>query len=117
MTYMPIGPRLQRLFYSKKTAQHLTWHSDNQVDPEKMIHPSKDRAWSHFDRVYPDFAQDTRNVRLGLCTDGFSPNISIVSPYSCFPVFMTIYHLPPWLAFKHQYIMLPLIIPGKKSPG
>ncbi|KAL4583836.1 hypothetical protein LXL04_008421 [Taraxacum kok-saghyz] len=88
MAYMPIGPRLQRLFYSKKTAQHLTWHSDHPIDPDKMIHPN-----------------------------GFSPNTSNVSPYSCWPVFITVYNLPPWLAFKHQYIMLPLIIRGNKSPG
>ncbi|KAL4581922.1 hypothetical protein LXL04_006456 [Taraxacum kok-saghyz] len=117
MTYMPIGPRLQRLFYSKKTAQHLTWHSDHPIDPDKMIHPSESPAWKHFDTVYPDFAQEARNVRLGLCTDGFSPNTSNVSPYSCWPVFITVYNLPPWLDFKHQYIMLPLIIPGNKSPG
>ncbi|CAI9303969.1 unnamed protein product [Lactuca saligna] len=41
MTYMPIGPRLQRLFYSRKTAKHLTWHADHLVDPEKMIDPSE----------------------------------------------------------------------------
>nr|KAJ0201043.1 hypothetical protein LSAT_V11C600317920 [Lactuca sativa] len=116
MTYMPIGPRLQRLFYSKKTSQHLTWHSDHPIDHEKMIHPSEGRAWSHFDEVFPDFAQETRNIRLGLCTDGFSPNNSNGSSYSCWPVFITVYNLPPWLALKHQYILLPLIIPGPKNP-
>ncbi|XP_042752056.1 uncharacterized protein LOC111897446 [Lactuca sativa] len=116
LTYMPIGPRLQRLFYSRKTAKHLTWHSDHPVDPEKMIHPSEGKAWNHFDRTFPDFAKETRNIRLGLCTDGFSPNNSNTTPYSCWSVFITVYNLPPWLAFKHQYIQLPLIIPGKKSP-
>ncbi|XP_052623718.1 uncharacterized protein LOC111889087 [Lactuca sativa] len=117
MTYMPIGPRLQRLFYSRKTAKYLTWHADHLVDPEKMIHPSEGEAWNHFDRKFPDFANEKRNIRLGLCTDGFSPNNSNTTPYSCWPVFLTVYNLPPWLAFKHQYIQLPLIIPGKKSPG
>ncbi|KAI3520702.1 hypothetical protein L1887_10152 [Cichorium endivia] len=117
MTYMPIGPRLQRLFYSKKTAKYLTWHSDHVVDAEKMTHPSEGKAWSHFDMTYPDFADEKRNIRLGLCTDGFSPNNSNGSPYSCWPVFITVYNLPPWLAFKHQYIQLPVIIPGRKNPG
>ncbi|KAL0433375.1 UNVERIFIED_CONTAM: hypothetical protein Slati_2671800 [Sesamum latifolium] len=27
-----------------------------------------------FDRTYPDFAVEPRNVRLGLCTDGFAPH-------------------------------------------
>ncbi|KAL4578884.1 hypothetical protein LXL04_015015 [Taraxacum kok-saghyz] len=117
LTYMPIGPRLQRLFYSKKTAKHLTWHSDHQREPGKMIHPSDGQAWKHFDKIFPDFAQETRNVRIGLCTDGFSPNNSSSTPYSCWPVFLSIYNLPPWLALKDEYIKIPLLIPGRKSPG
>ncbi|KAK9050828.1 hypothetical protein SSX86_030202 [Deinandra increscens subsp. villosa] len=116
MTYMPIGPRLQRLFYSKKTAQHLTWHAVHHRQLGKMIHPSEGRAWEHFDSVFPDFAQETRNIRLGLCTDGFSPNSSKGAPYSCWPVFITVYNLPPWLALKERYIQIPLIIPGPKNP-
>ncbi|XP_076939329.1 uncharacterized protein LOC143607978 [Bidens hawaiensis] len=116
MTYMPFGPRLQRLFYSKKTAQHLTWHA-NRNPSEKMSHPSDGRAWHHFNSVFSDFAKETRSVRLGLCTDGFSPNNTSGSPYSCWPVFITVYNLPPWLALKEQYLQIPVIIPGPKSPG
>ncbi|XP_023771634.2 uncharacterized protein LOC111920288 [Lactuca sativa] len=117
MTYMPIGPRLQRLFYSKKIARNLTWHSDHPINHEKMTHPSEGKAWIHFDTMFPAFAQETRNIRLGLCTDGFCPNSSYGSAYSCWPVFITVYNLPPWLSFKHEYMQIPLLIPGKKNPG
>ena len=83
ITYMPVGPRLQRLFYSKKTAQHLTWHADHRRQPGKMIHPSEGKAWNHFDSTFPDFAKETRNIRLGLCTDGFNPNSSKGKSHSC----------------------------------
>ncbi|XP_076907510.1 uncharacterized protein LOC143563991 [Bidens hawaiensis] len=116
MNYLPIGPRLQRLFYSKKTAQHLTWHADHHRNLEKMSHPSESRAWDHFNSVFPDFAQETCNVRLGLYTDGSSPNNTSGSSYSCWPVFITVYNLPPWLALKEQYLQIPLIIPGPKNP-
>ncbi|KAL0337718.1 UNVERIFIED_CONTAM: hypothetical protein Scaly_2046900 [Sesamum calycinum] len=33
-----------------------------------MCHPSDVEAWKHFDRMYPKFAEEPRNVRLGLCT-------------------------------------------------
>ncbi|KAJ0824636.1 putative Transposase-associated domain-containing protein [Helianthus annuus] len=115
MTYMPIGPRLQRLFYSKKTAQHMTWHADRSPS-EKMSHPSEGRAWHHFNSVFSDFAKETRNIRLGLCTDGFSPNNASGAKYSCWPVFITVYNLPPWLALKEQYVQIPLIIPGPNNP-
>ncbi|XP_076958533.1 uncharacterized protein LOC143634297 [Bidens hawaiensis] len=116
MIYMPIGPRLQRLFYSEKTARHLTWHADRSLS-EKMSHPSEGRAWHHFNSVFPDFAKEIRNVRLGLCTDGFCPNSTSGNAYSCWPVFITVYNLPPWLALKEQYVQIPLIIPGPKNPG
>ncbi|KAL0347771.1 UNVERIFIED_CONTAM: hypothetical protein Scaly_1793100 [Sesamum calycinum] len=32
------------------------------------------KAWKHFDRMYPNFAEELRNVRLGFCTDGFAPH-------------------------------------------
>ncbi|XP_021991209.1 uncharacterized protein LOC110887964 [Helianthus annuus] len=115
MYYMPIGPRLQRLFYSKKTAQHLTWHADRSLS-EKMSHPSEGRAWHHFNSVFPDFAKETRNIRLGLCTDGFCPNNTSGTSYSCWPVFITVYNLPPWLALKEKYVQMPLLIPGPNNP-
>jgi hypothetical protein len=31
------------------------------------------RAWKHVDKLYPEFAFDPCNVRLGLSSDGFNP--------------------------------------------
>ncbi|XP_075106867.1 uncharacterized protein LOC142179877 [Nicotiana tabacum] len=38
-----------------------------------------------FDRTYPDYASEPRNVRLGLCADGFTPFSVSATPYSCWP--------------------------------
>jgi hypothetical protein len=38
-----------------------------------MSHPADGEVWQDFDRQYPDFAKDARNVRLGLATNGFNP--------------------------------------------
>ena len=38
-----------------------------------MSHLADGEEWQDFDRVYPDFANDPRNIRLGLATDGFNP--------------------------------------------
>ncbi|KAK9062208.1 hypothetical protein SSX86_019394 [Deinandra increscens subsp. villosa] len=116
MTYMPIGPRLKRLYMSIKTAKEMTWHHDHKTKEGSMAHPSDGMAWKHFDKENPGFAKEIRNVRLGLCTDGFNPNNSNSSPYSLWPVFLTIYNLPPWMSMKDSYIKLCLMIPGRKSP-
>ncbi|GJX60509.1 hypothetical protein Tco_0291899 [Tanacetum coccineum] len=41
--------------------------------PGKMQHPVDGGAWKKFDMKYLDFAKEPRNVRLGLCADGFNP--------------------------------------------
>jgi hypothetical protein len=38
-----------------------------------MVHLSDGEAWKKFNEDHQDFAFDPRNIRLGLCTDGFSP--------------------------------------------
>nr|XP_043633267.1 uncharacterized protein LOC122604438 [Erigeron canadensis] len=117
MTYMPIGERLKRLYMSEKTAKDMIWHSVHKTKEGSMSHPSDGEAWKHFDETHPSLVEDKRNVWLGLCTDGFSPNNTISNPYSLWPVFLTIYNLPPWMCTKDSYIKLSLVIPGRKSPG
>ncbi|XP_060182397.1 uncharacterized protein LOC132612071 [Lycium barbarum] len=72
--YLPLIPRLKRLYASNSSAPHMRWHSENRRPPSVMCHPSDGEAWKHFDRTYPDFAAEPCNVRLGLCSDGFIPH-------------------------------------------
>ncbi|GLT99835.1 hypothetical protein SLE2022_172480 [Rubroshorea leprosula] len=115
--YLPIIPRLQRLYMSRKTAEHMTWHLNCYNENEKMFHPACGEAWKHFDSTHPEFASEPRNVRLGLCTDGFTPFGHSASPYSCWPVFVSVYNLPPTICMKQEYVFLSLIIQGPQSPG
>ncbi|XP_019246481.1 PREDICTED: uncharacterized protein LOC109226136 [Nicotiana attenuata] len=46
--------------------------------PGILCHPSDGEAWKHFDMVFPEFASEPRNIRLGLCTDGFTPLLSLL---------------------------------------
>jgi len=116
MFYLPIIPRLQRLFASMKTASHMTWHHSNKI-PGVMRHPSDGEAWKHFDEVYPDFAADPRNVRLGLCSDGFTPYIQAsAKPYFCWPIIVTPYNLPPEMCMTKSYMYLVCVVPGPDNP-
>jgi hypothetical protein len=76
LRYMPITPRLKRLFLTPETAKLMLWHKEGDresQDPDIMMHPSDGDAWKALDRFDPDFPRDDRNVRLGLSTDGFTP--------------------------------------------
>jgi hypothetical protein len=98
LRYMPLMPRLKRLFLSENTAKHMRWHKERvRANPELMVHPSDTDAWKALDDFDPNFASDARNVRLGLATDGFSPFNMTASSYSCWPVFAIPYNLPPHL--------------------
>ena len=82
-----------------------------------MTHSTDAEAWKKINATHPKFALDPRNVMLGLYTDGFNPFINSSSSYSCWPVFLTPYNLPPSMCMKREYIFLTLMIPGPKSPG
>ncbi|KAL0387661.1 UNVERIFIED_CONTAM: hypothetical protein Sradi_2647900 [Sesamum radiatum] len=66
--------------------------------------------------MYPDFATEPRNVRLGLCADGFAPHGQYGKSYSCWPVIIMPYNLPPRMCMKPEYMFLSLIIPGPANP-
>ncbi|KAL6577531.1 hypothetical protein OROMI_009859 [Orobanche minor] len=116
--YFPIKPRLQRLFMSRKTASQMRWHKEGRVEEEGTLsHPADGEPWKHFDEKFPWFAKDSRNVRLGLSSDGFNPFNNLSSTYSMWPVVMVNYNMPPWMSKKEAYFMLSLPIQGPKSPG
>jgi len=88
LRYMPLTPRLKRLYISKKTALHMRWHREGvRENKEVMVHPADGEAWKALDRFDPEFANDARNVSIGLATDGFTPFNENAASYSCWPVF------------------------------
>ena len=68
-----------------------------------------------FNVTHPDFARETRNVRLGLCIDGFNPFGSSGQQYSCRPLILTPYNLPPLMCIKKQYMFLMVNVPGPNN--
>ncbi|KAL6191726.1 hypothetical protein ACLB2K_038116 [Fragaria x ananassa] len=68
----------------------MRWHQarhqgEERIDPYNLTHPTDEEAWKHFDRSFPEFAGDSRNVRLGFATDGFNPTGNMNLSYSIWP--------------------------------
>ena len=116
MFYMPLANRLQRLYESQKTAPHISWHADHATTPGEMQHPSDGKAWKDFNKVFPNFASEPRNVYLCLCTDGFAPYGQSGKQYSLWPVIMSPYNFPPEMCLKREVMFLTLLIPGPDHP-
>jgi hypothetical protein len=74
LPYIPITPRLKRLFLSEETVKQMRWHNEGKhesKDPDIISHTADSEAWLALDRFDPKFTRDPRSVRLSLSTDGF----------------------------------------------
>jgi hypothetical protein len=88
---------------------------DNE-DPDIMLHFVDTEAWEALDHCDPEFAGDPTSVRLDLLTDGFQSHYDASTPYSCWPVFLMPYNLPPNKCLKQGFVSLALVISGPKEP-
>ena len=70
-----------------------------------------------FNELHPDFAQEIRNVRLGLSCDGFNPFKHMNTAHSVWPVFIHVYNLPPWMCIKKFFAFMIVLIPGPMEIG
>ncbi|GJW40865.1 hypothetical protein Tco_0066710 [Tanacetum coccineum] len=115
--YLPIIPRLKKLYANPKDAKFLLWHAEERKNDGKIRHVADSPQWKNTDRYYKKFESEIKNIRFGLCLDGINPFKSLSSRHSTWPVLLCIYNLPPWLCMKRKYIMMSLLIQGPKQPG
>ncbi|KAL3358884.1 hypothetical protein AABB24_015793 [Solanum stoloniferum] len=96
----------------------MKWHKETYLDETNVLrHPVDSEAWKEFDKNHTWFAQEPRNIRLGLATDGFNPFGNMSTNYSMWPVILFPYNLPPWKCFTDPFMMMSLLIPGPQAPG
>ncbi|KAL6209103.1 hypothetical protein ACLB2K_020046 [Fragaria x ananassa] len=85
--YFPPISRFRKMFQLTVSAKELTWHARGRKKYGMMRHPA------------------------------FSNLKNVSSKYSCWPVILITYNLPPWLCMKRKYMMPTLLILGPKQPG
>jgi hypothetical protein len=101
LRHLPFIPRIQRLYMTEESTKQMTWHKNGKrYNPDKMVHASDGEAWKHFDDIHREKAEEARNVRVALATDGFNPYGMSAAPYTCWHVFVIPINLPLVCAFK-----------------
>ena len=116
LRHFPLIPRLQRMFNTPVLASFMTWHQHHRSEDDVMRGAVDSYQWRFVNsRWREEFAYEPRNLRLGLATDGVNPFSVKRSTWSTWPVLIMNYNLPPWMTTKKHFMMLSLIIPGKKS--
>ncbi|GJY53588.1 uncharacterized protein Tco_0445252 [Tanacetum coccineum] len=114
--YLPIIPRLKRLFANSKDAKLFCWHAEERKKDGKIRHVAHSPQWRNIDNI-ENFGEEIRNIRFGLSSDEINPFGNMSSRHNTWPVLLCIYNLPPWLCMKRKYIMMSLLIQGPKQPG
>ncbi|KAK1610350.1 hypothetical protein QYE76_034023 [Lolium multiflorum] len=117
LRYLPVLPRIHRLFMTEDTAQQMRWAVEGNRYTDKMIHPSDGTAWKNFVKKFPLKAGDPRSVAVAISTDGFNPYGMSAAVYSCWPVFVIPMNLPPGVCMRSENMFVSMIIPGPKYPG
>ncbi|KAL6195847.1 hypothetical protein ACLB2K_031464 [Fragaria x ananassa] len=110
------GEKFKR-FQSTKTAKNLTWHYWGRQKDKMMRHLADSPTWKLLDNKYPELCSDHKNLRLALSSDEFNPHSMQNNLYSCWPVILVTYNLPPWLCMERKFMILTLLISGPKQPG
>jgi hypothetical protein len=79
-----------------------------------MVHASDGEAWKHFDAIHREKAEEARNVRVALATDGFNPYGMSVVLYTCWLVFVIPINLLWCVLLKAEYIR---VVDNSWTPG
>ncbi|XP_026384816.1 uncharacterized protein LOC113280404 [Papaver somniferum] len=116
LRYFPVTERLQRMYGTTWIAELMTWYAKVEESATHMRHPVDSSQWKSIDMKWPEFAEEKRNVRLGLATDGFNP-FGMMTSHSTWPVMLTCYNLPPSECTSKDFTMLTLLIPGPLGPN
>ncbi|GJW10137.1 putative transposon, En/Spm-like protein [Tanacetum coccineum] len=110
---------VEKIIKPKKTSkskiesisEDLRWHATRRITDGVLRHPADSQAWRTIDEKFPEIAEDTRNLRLGISADGVDVNTRN-KHHSVWPVLTVIYNLPPWLCMKRKFINLSVLISG-----
>ncbi|GJS61254.1 hypothetical protein Tco_0656038 [Tanacetum coccineum] len=54
--------------------EDLRWHATRRITDGVLRHPVDSQAWRTIDEKFPEIAEDTRNLRLGISADGVDVN-------------------------------------------
>lgn len=118
--YIPLAPRLKRMYADKRISEILQNHLKEDVRPKvkqsMVLDLHQSFAWKSRYAVNGPFQGDPRGVSLSLCTDGTNPFSKEKVSYSMWPIMLTVLNLPRHTRNLHESIILAGIIPGKLEP-
>ena len=97
LRYIPIIPRLQRLFRCKNIVQFMDYHARNKSQYDTIRMPIDGSAFRYIEKKWPHFKEEPHNLMISLTPDGVNPFAKMRSVYTVWPIFVINNKIPPWL--------------------
>jgi len=116
--YIPLSPRLKRLFGNETSSKLLQGHRhlENAANPSMMNDIHDTEMWKLNYSESGLFQGDPRGISFSLCTDGTNPFSKERVSYSMWPITLTVLNLPREVRNTAGAMFLVGIIPGRKEP-
>jgi hypothetical protein len=93
--WYPIIPRFKCWSTNKKKSELLRWHKEKHKHDAGMIRqPTDATQWQNFDSRNPEFAIDSRNIRIAMSIDDINPFMNN-STHRTWPIVLAILNIPP----------------------
>lgn len=115
-TYLPLKPRLVRLFGNSNMAQILQSHATiKNPDTDNFFDLHGSEGWKNAYSINGVFKGDPRGISLSICADGVNPFAHNKVTYSMWPIMLTLLNLPRHMRNRFASILLVGIVPGNGS--
>jgi hypothetical protein len=115
LRHFPFIPWLVRMYRCNFLAKLCTWHKNNVSTYGLVKSVPVSVLWKHITKKWLEFASGAWSIGLGLALNRVKPFGNLSSIHSTWPIVLLNYNLPPWFIAKHYFLMLAIIILGKKS--
>ena len=70
----------------------------------------------YFNRTYPEFSEESLNVRLGLSTNRFASHGQYGRTYSYWLLILTSYNLSLGMCISSEYMFITMVVLGPSNP-
>ena len=116
--YLPLTPRLHRLFGNPHTSQLLQCHSTSieATSTSTIVDIHQSQLWKGLYSEEGLYGGDAHGISLGICADGLNPFSKERTTYSMWPLVLSILNLPRHLRNLAGSLLLSGIIPGRSEP-
>ena len=113
--YLPVGPRLVRLFGTPNLAQIVQAHGLHADNSTKIYDVQSSLSWKLAYCTSGEFNDDYRGISFALNTDGVNPYSQNKVNYSMWPIILTVLNLPRKVRHLFANVWLVGTIPGNGS--